>query len=98
MRQRCQVYLVSFVNKESDTLQLQDIKVVRDFLDVFSEDLQGLPPDREVEFTIELVPRTAPILKAPYRMAPVELKELKSNYKICWIRVLLNLVFRLGKH
>ena len=45
MRQGCQVYLVSFVNKESDTLQPQDIKVVRDFLDVFPEDLPRLPPD-----------------------------------------------------
>ena len=45
MRQRCHVYLISFVNKESDTLQPQDIKVVRDFLDVFQEDLSGLPPD-----------------------------------------------------
>ena len=79
MRQGCQVYLVSFVNKESDTLKPQDIKVVRDFLDVFPEDLPGLPPDREVEFTIELAPGTAPLSKAPYRMAPVELKELKEQ-------------------
>ncbi|KAH9658001.1 hypothetical protein KPL70_023315 [Citrus sinensis] len=56
---------------------LEDIPIVREFIDVFPEDLPGLPPDREVEFTIELVPGTTPISKAPYRMAPIELKELK---------------------
>ena len=49
------------------------------FPDVFSEDLPGLPPDREVEFTIDLVPSIGPISKAPYRMAPTELKELKEQ-------------------
>ncbi|XP_077242573.1 uncharacterized protein LOC143883096 [Tasmannia lanceolata] len=60
-------------------LRLEDIPVVRDFLDVFPEDLPGLPPDREIEFSIDLVPSTGPILKAPYRMAPVELKELNGQ-------------------
>ena len=45
---------------------------------MFPEDFPSLPPDQEVEFTIELVPRTAPISKNPYRMAPAELKELKE--------------------
>ena len=44
---------------------------------MFLEDLRGLLPDREIEFTIELVPSTAPISKAPYSIAPTELKELK---------------------
>ena len=57
--------------------RLEDIPVVREFPDVFPEDLQGIPPDREVDFQIELAPRTEPISKAPYRMAPLELKELK---------------------
>ena len=51
--------------------------VVREFLKVVPEDLPGLPPDREIEFAIDLIPGTAPISKAPYRMAPTELKELK---------------------
>ena len=51
---------------------------MREFPDVFPEDLLGLPPDREVEFSIDLIPSTAPISKAPYRMAPAELKELKG--------------------
>ena len=52
--------------------------VVCKFPDVFPEELPGLPPDREIEFEIELLPGTTPISKAPYRMAPAELKELKQ--------------------
>ncbi|PON49827.1 hypothetical protein TorRG33x02_316240 [Trema orientale] len=55
----------------------EDISVVQEFLEVFLEDLPGLPPDIEIKFVIDLLPRTAHISKAPYRMAPVELKELK---------------------
>jgi hypothetical protein len=58
-------------------LKLEDIHVVREFLDIFLDDLHGMPPEREIEFKIELQPGTAPIAKAPYKMSPVELKELK---------------------
>ena len=58
-------------------LKLEDVLVVREFLEVFSEDLPGLPRDREIKFVIVLVLGTTPILKALYRMAPTELKELK---------------------
>jgi hypothetical protein len=51
--------------------------VVEEFMDVFPEELPGMPPEREVEFYIDLVPGTAPIAKRPYRMAPTELAELK---------------------
>ena len=54
-------------------------RVVRDYMDVFPNELLGLPPSREVEFTIDLLPGTAPISVAPYRMALMELKELKSQ-------------------
>ena len=54
---------------------------MNEFLDVFPAELPGLPPDREIEFGIEIVPGTSPIYKAPYRMAPVELKELKLQLK-----------------
>ena len=57
--------------------RLEDIPVVREFSDVFPEDLPGIPPDREIDFKIELAPGIEPISKAPYRMAPLELKELK---------------------
>ena len=51
--------------------------VVCEFLDVFPNDLSGLPPDRELEFGIEVLPSSTPISIPPYRMAPMELKELK---------------------
>ncbi|XP_075489539.1 uncharacterized protein LOC142528380 [Primulina tabacum] len=66
------------VRKESN-LQLQDIDVIQDYPDVFADDMLGLPPDREVKFVIDLIPGTAPISKAPYRMAPTEMKELKTQ-------------------
>jgi hypothetical protein len=51
--------------------------VVQEFLDVFPEDLLGMPLERAIEFKIELQPSTAPIAKAPYKMSPLELIELK---------------------
>jgi hypothetical protein len=53
--------------------------VVKDFLDVFPEELPGMPPDTEVEFVIDLLPGTAPISKRPYMMSVEELKELKKQ-------------------
>jgi hypothetical protein len=58
-------------------LKLEDIHVVHEFLDMFPNDLPGMPPERVIEFKIELQPGTAPIAKAPYKMSHVELKELK---------------------
>ena len=57
---------------------LTSIPVVYEFLDIFPEDLPGLPPNKEVEFSIELEPGTAPISRRPYRMAPNELAEMKK--------------------
>ena len=57
----------------------EEIRVVREFPDVFPEELPGMPPDRDIEFTIELVPGTAPIHKRPYRMDAVQLAELKEQ-------------------
>jgi hypothetical protein len=56
---------------------LEDIPVAREYPDVFSDDLPGMPPDRDVEFTIELQPGTTPISRRPYKMIPKELEELK---------------------
>jgi hypothetical protein len=58
-------------------LKLEDILVVQQFSDVFPHDLPGIPPERAIEFKIELQPGTAPIVKASYKMSLVELKELK---------------------
>jgi hypothetical protein len=57
-------------------LKLEDIHVVREFPDVFPDELLGMPPERAIEFKIELQPGTAPIAKAPYKMSPMEMKEL----------------------
>jgi hypothetical protein len=59
--------------------EIQDISVVCEFSDVFPEDLPGLPPERDVEFVIELKPGTAPISRRSYRMPPNELTELKTQ-------------------
>ncbi|XP_068338936.1 uncharacterized protein [Pyrus communis] len=73
----CQGYLAHVVLDEAAPSRVEDVRVVRHFPDVFPEDLPGLPPDRDMEFTIELLPSTNPISLTPYRMAPAELKELK---------------------
>jgi hypothetical protein len=58
-------------------MKLEDIHIVREFLDMFPDDLPRMPPERSIEFKIELQPGTAPMAKAPYKMSPMELKELK---------------------
>ncbi|KAL0561647.1 hypothetical protein IC582_002087 [Cucumis melo] len=69
--------LASVVDTREVDVSLSSKPVVRDYPDVFPEELPELPPHREVEFAIELEPGTVPISRAPYRMAPAELKELK---------------------
>jgi hypothetical protein len=66
------------VNK-LDGAALEDIRVVCDYPDVFREELLGMPPDRDVEFVIDLLPGTAPISKRPYRMSSDQLQEIKSS-------------------
>jgi hypothetical protein len=58
-------------------LNIEDIPVVCEYTDVFPDELPGMPPDRDIEFVIELQPGTAPISKRPYRMPPKELAKLK---------------------
>ncbi|KAJ4965195.1 hypothetical protein NE237_017044 [Protea cynaroides] len=70
-------YLVSVVDLTKEAPRMEDIDVVRDYPDVFPEELSGLPPDRATKFVIDLIPGAASVSKAPYRMAPTELKELK---------------------
>ncbi|KAA0048696.1 reverse transcriptase [Cucumis melo var. makuwa] len=69
--------LASVVDTREVDVSLSSEPVVRDYPDVFPEELPRLPPHREIEFAIELEPGTVPISRTPYRMAPVELKELK---------------------
>jgi hypothetical protein len=64
-----------------DASQGSEVPVVNEFPDVFPEELPGMPPDRDIEFVIELKPGTSPIYKTPYRMATSELAELKEHIK-----------------
>jgi hypothetical protein len=64
-----------------DASQGSEVPVVNEFLDVFPEELSGMPPDQDIEFVIELKPGTTPIYKTPYRMATLELAELKEHIK-----------------
>ncbi|GJY13730.1 putative reverse transcriptase domain-containing protein [Tanacetum coccineum] len=64
---------------KSEEKRLEDVPTVRDFPEVFPEDFPGLPPSRQVEFQIDLVPGVAPVARAPYRLAPSELQELSTQ-------------------
>ena len=77
MRKGCEAYLTYVIETEKVRPSLSDIPIVSDFPDVFPEELPGLPPQREIEFAIDVVPGATPASITPYRMAPVELKELK---------------------
>ncbi|KAL9249412.1 Transposon Ty3-G Gag-Pol polyprotein-like protein [Drosera capensis] len=79
LKKGCQGFLCSLESTVQHELSVDDIPVVRDYPDIFPDELPGLPPTRELNFSIEVVPGAAPISKAPYRMAPAELKELKSQ-------------------
>ncbi|GKE21067.1 putative reverse transcriptase domain-containing protein [Tanacetum coccineum] len=59
----------------------EEIVVVRDFPEVFPDDLSGLPPTREIEFHIELIPGAIPVTKSPYRLAPSEMEELSGQLR-----------------
>ena len=72
----CEAF-IAFITEDKQFQGVEEIPVVREFPDVFPEEIPGLPPIREVEFTIELLLGIASISIAPYRMAPAELGELK---------------------
>ncbi|GKE95461.1 putative reverse transcriptase domain-containing protein, partial [Tanacetum coccineum] len=69
----------ALMNAKVDEQKVGDISVVRDFVNVFPEDLLGLPPQRQVEFRIELIPEATPVAKSPYRLAPSEMQELSGQ-------------------
>jgi hypothetical protein len=66
---------------QMDIIQGSEVPMVNEFPDVFPEELLGMPPDRDIEFVIELKPGTAPIYKTPFRMTTLELAELKEHIK-----------------
>ncbi|GKA31224.1 putative reverse transcriptase domain-containing protein [Tanacetum coccineum] len=77
------VFLAHVTTKETEDKsgekRLEDVPIIRDFPEVFPEDLPGLPPTRQVEFQIDLMPGAAPVARAPYRLAPSEMKELSEQ-------------------
>ena len=75
----CTCYLALVSKTPKDELTVDQVSIVHEFVDVFPQDLPSIPPNREIDFVIDLVPGTEPISKAPYRMGPGELKELKTQ-------------------
>ncbi|GJS63170.1 putative reverse transcriptase domain-containing protein [Tanacetum coccineum] len=81
----CPIFLAHVTTKKakdkSKEKRLEDVPIVQDFLEVFPKDLPGIPPTRQVEFQIDLMPGDAPVARAPYRLAPSEMKELSDQLK-----------------
>ncbi|GJR67388.1 putative reverse transcriptase domain-containing protein [Tanacetum coccineum] len=79
----CHVFLAQITKKKTEDKsgekQLEDVPIVQDFLEVFPEDLPGIPPTRQVEFQIDLIPGAAPVAREPYRLAPSKIKELSDQ-------------------
>ncbi|GJR01721.1 hypothetical protein Tco_0524705 [Tanacetum coccineum] len=74
-----QVFIAQIMEKKSDEKRLEDIPVVKEFPEVFLKDLPGLPPVRQVEFQIDLIPGAIPVARAPYRLAPLEMQGLSNQ-------------------
>nr|GFB08799.1 putative reverse transcriptase domain-containing protein [Tanacetum cinerariifolium] len=81
----CHIFLAHVTTKENEDKskerRLKDVPIVQDLPEVFPEDLPSIPPTRQVEFQIDLVPGAAPVARAPYRLAPSEMKELSDQLK-----------------
>ncbi|GJW21926.1 hypothetical protein Tco_0032548 [Tanacetum coccineum] len=79
------VFLAHVTTKETEDKlgekRLEDVPIIQDFPEVFPEELSGLPQTRQVEFQIDLMPGAAPVARAPYRLAPSEMKELSDQLK-----------------
>ncbi|GJV94020.1 putative reverse transcriptase domain-containing protein [Tanacetum coccineum] len=81
----CQMFVACVTEKKSKEKRLEDVPVIRDYPEVFPDDLPGLPPPRHIEFRIDLVPGAAPVARAPYRLAPSEMKELSKKDGSFWM-------------
>ena len=77
-KKNCVAWVVAVSEEVPSEVEISKISVVNEFLDVFPEELPELPPEREIEFMVDLIPGTEPISIPPYRMTPAELKELKK--------------------
>ena len=81
VRKGCEAYLAYVVDTEKAKPSSSDIPIVCDYSNVLLEELPGLSPRREIEFAIDIVPGATPASITPYKMAPVELKELKVQFQ-----------------
>ena len=79
LRKGCESFLALILDSKREQVNFENIPVIREFSDVFPEELPGVPPEREVNLSIEVVQGTTLILRAPFRMTPIELKELKTQ-------------------
>ncbi|KAI3499634.1 hypothetical protein L1887_35438 [Cichorium endivia] len=79
LQKRYHAFLAHVVDEKKEVKSIKEIPEVCDFSDVFPEDLPGVPPARQVEFRIDLIPGATPVAKAPYRLAPAEMQELSSQ-------------------
>ncbi|GKD15575.1 putative reverse transcriptase domain-containing protein [Tanacetum coccineum] len=86
----CHVFLLQIMERKTEKKtkdkRLEDVPVVRDFTEVFSEDLSGFPSTRKVEFQINLVPNAAPVARSPYRLAPSEMQELSNQLQELFVK------------
>ncbi|XP_074377590.1 uncharacterized protein LOC141719105 [Apium graveolens] len=76
--QGCEAYLAHVKDVEKEPLNIEDTPVVKEFTDIFPDEFLGLPTDREIEFTINLAPKTEPVSKTPYQMTFFEMKDLAT--------------------
>ncbi|GJV73593.1 hypothetical protein Tco_1493588 [Tanacetum coccineum] len=79
IKKGCELFLAQVTKQESKEKRLEDVLVIQDFPEVFPKDSPGLPPPRQIEFRIDLIPGVAPVARAPYRLAPSEMKELSKQ-------------------
>ena len=79
----CLAFLAHLRDDTTQVPSIESVSIVREFLDVFPADLPDMPPDRDIDFCIDLEPGTRPISIPPYRMAPAELRELKDQLQEC---------------
>ena len=79
LRKGCEAFLALVLDSKKGQVDVEKIPVVKEFPDVFPEELSGIPPEREVDLSIEVVHGMTPISRAPYNMDPTELKESKTQ-------------------
>nr|GEV16437.1 putative reverse transcriptase domain-containing protein [Tanacetum cinerariifolium] len=77
----CELFLAQVTKKGLEEKRLEDVPVIRDFPEVFLDELPGLPPPRQVEFRIDLIPGAASVARTPYRLAPSKMKELSEQLR-----------------